>query len=64
VVSHLLLSQGFHRLDENATYGLGQRFFETYRYKPFGLGEPKCWICREKGCDVSVVVVGLARLTA
>jgi hypothetical protein len=26
--------------------------------KPFGLAEPKRWIRREKGCDVSVVVVG------
>jgi hypothetical protein len=34
------------------------RGFETYRVKPFGLAEPKRWIRREKGCVVSVVVVG------
>src|SRR5260221_6846705 len=40
------------------------RVFETYRCKPFGLAEPKRWIRREKGCDVSVVVVGSTRSTA
>jgi hypothetical protein len=38
---------------EIATYRLGQRVFETCR-----------WINREKGCDVSVVVVGSTRSTA
>jgi hypothetical protein len=41
----------------------GQEVFETYRCKPFGLAEPKRWIPREKGCDVSVVVLGSTRLT-
>jgi len=49
---------------EIATYGLGQRVFETCRCKPFGLAEPKRWIHREKGCVVSVVVVGSTRSTA
>jgi hypothetical protein len=31
-------------LNENATYRLGQRVFETYRFKPFGLAEPKRWM--------------------
>jgi hypothetical protein len=34
---------------------LPQEVFETYRCKPFGLAEPKRWIRREKGCDVSAV---------
>ena len=55
---------GSHRLNEIAAYGLGQEVFETYRCKRFGLAEPKRWISREKGCDVSVVVVGSTRLTA
>jgi hypothetical protein len=51
-------------LDEIATHRLGQRVFETYRCKPFGLAEPKRWIYREKGRDLSVVVVGSSRSTA
>jgi hypothetical protein len=57
-VSHIQGGQGFHRLDESDTHRLPQEVFETYRCKPFGLAEPKRWISREKGCDVSVVVVG------
>ena len=51
----------FHRLNEIATHRLGQRALETYRCKPFGIAEPKRWIYREKGRDVSVVVVGSTR---
>jgi hypothetical protein len=47
-----------HRLSEIATHSLGHEVFETYRCKPFGLAGPKRWIRREKGRDVSVVVVG------
>jgi hypothetical protein len=64
-VSHVQPGWGFlHRLSEIATYTLCPRVFETYRCKPFGLAEPKRWIRREKGCDVSVVVVGSTRSTA
>ena len=45
----------------SATYRLGQEVFETCCCKPFGLAEPKRWIRREKGRDVSVVVVGSTR---
>jgi hypothetical protein len=52
-VSHIRRGRGFRRLNEIATHRLGQEVFETHRR-----------IHREKGCDVSVVVVGSARLTA
>jgi hypothetical protein len=62
-VSHIRRGREFHRLNEIAANRLGKEVFETYRCKPFGLAEPKRWIRREKGCDVSVVVVGSTRLT-
>ena len=46
-MSHIQRGQGFHRLDETATHTLGPRVFGTCR-----------WIRPEKGCVVSVVVVG------
>jgi len=34
---------------------LGQRVFETYRCKPFGLAEPKRWLRRVKVSDVTAI---------
>src|SRR6266478_8298564 len=47
-----------------ATHKPGHEVFEICRCKPSGLAEPKRWLRREKGCDVSVVVVGSTRSTA
>lgn len=63
-MSHIQRERRIRRLSEIATHMLDQRVFETYRCKPFGLAEPKRWIHREKGCVVSVVVVGSTRSTA
>jgi hypothetical protein len=63
-VSHIGLGRRFYRLKPIVTYRLGQKVFETCRCKPFGLAEPKRWIHREKGCDLSVVVIGWTRSTA
>ena len=57
-MSHVQREQGFHRLSEIATHRPGQRVFETFRCKPFGLAEPKRWLRREKGIVISVGVVG------
>jgi len=63
-VSHIRRGRRICRFNEISIHGLAEEVFETYCCKPFGLAEPKRWIHREKGCDVSVVVVRSARSTA
>ena len=49
-MSHLGFGQGFfHRLNEIVTHRLGQRVFETYRCKPFGLAERSAGFTERKG---------------
>ncbi len=52
-MSHIPGGRGFRRLNEIDTHRLPQEVFETFR-----------WIRREKGCDLSVVVIGSIRSTA
>mgnify|MGYP003693567399 CR=1 FL=1 len=52
-MAHVGRGRGFHRLSKIATHRLGHEVFETCR-----------WILREKGRDVSAVVVGSTRSTA
>jgi hypothetical protein len=63
-MAHVGRGWGFTGSARSPRTGPGQRIVETYRCKPFGLAEPKRWISREKGRDLSVVVVGSTRLTA
>jgi len=52
-MAHVGRGRGFHRLSEIAAHSLGHAVFATCRCKPSGLAEPKRWLRREKGCDVS-----------